>query len=448
MQPESFTFSQLELSDVLNQALAELSFENATEAQIKAIPVIQDGQDVVLTANTGSGKTLAYLLPIVGKVIEDYEFLEQPKKGQRVQAIIIAPTRELAVQISSVCEKLIESTELNVCTLIGGEDFKVQQKQLNRFPDIVVATPGRLIEQLDARSLSLREVSQVVLDESDQLCDLGFAEDVQTILGYVDEARSELENASCQTIMVSATTTGRTRKLADDILNDPTFVTVNARRAQNENIRQQMLTADDERHKVQLLCWLLDNEKFGRAFVFVNTKTQADNLCGKLRYHKHRAAVLHSNMKQSVREGTLKSFKEGRANILVATDLAARGLDIDSVDIVVNFDMARKGDEYMHRIGRTGRGGAEGQAFSLIMPNEWNLMSSIERYLKVKFERKFIPELKGSFNGPKKVKASGKAAGTKKKKKTSAKAASATTKSKKNKSKKVRPKRPKGSKES
>lgn len=421
MQPESTTFSDLELAAELLESLHSMALEQATDVQQKAIPAILEGQDIVITASTGSGKTLAYLVPLAQKILSDYEWLEQPKKGQRVQALIVAPTRELASQIAQVCDQLLENTELTVCGLIGGEDFKVQQKALNRFPDIVVATPGRLIEHIDARSFSLLDVSKVVLDESDQLCDLGFSEDVQTILGYVDEALTQKgeqndEVLSCQTVMVSATTTGRTRKLAKDILNDPHILTVNARRAQNDNIRQQMLTADDERHKLQLLVWLLDHEAFGRAFVFVNTKAQADNLCGKLRYHKQKAAVLHSDMKQSVREGTLKAFKEGRANILVATDLAARGLDIDNVDLVVNFDMARKGDEYMHRIGRTGRGGSQGQSFVLIMPNEWNLKASIERYLKVTFERKFIPELKGSFNGPKKVKASGKAAGTKKKK--------------------------------
>ncbi len=419
MQSETFTVSNVELAGELLEALAAMGLKTPTEVQTQAIPAILDGQDVVVTASTGSGKTLAYLIPIAQKILNDYEWLEQPKKGQRVQALVIAPTRELAAQITAVCDQLLENTELTVAALIGGEDFKVQQKVLNRFPDIVVATPGRLIEHLDARSLSLLEVSTVVLDESDQLCDLGFTEDVQAVLGYVDEALSQAdegEERQCQTLMVSATTTGRTRKLAEDILSSPTILTVNARRAQNDNIRQQMLTADDERHKLQLLLWLLDHQTYGRAFVFVNTKAQADNLCGKLRYHKQKSAVLHSDMKQSVREGTLKSFKEGRSNILVATDLAARGLDIENVDLVINFDMARKGDEYMHRIGRTGRGGSQGDSFVLVMPSEWNLMASVERYLKIKFERCVIPELKGSFNGPKKVKASGKAAGSKKKK--------------------------------
>ncbi|GAA3920017.1 DEAD/DEAH box helicase [Litoribacillus peritrichatus] len=411
-------FSEFDLEPELLQAIENMGFTAPTTTQMQAIPAIKEGGDMVVTASTGSGKTLSFLVPMVQKILENYEFLEQPKKGQRVQTIILAPTRELASQINSVCTSLLEFTQLNSCELIGGEDFKDQQKELNRFPDVVIATPGRLLEHLDARSLSLKEVSQVILDESDRLCDLGFADDLLAILGHLDEDQAGTEfELECQTIMFSATTSGRTRKLAEQILKEPQFLTINARRAQNENIVQQIVLADDERHKLKLMVWLLENQPFERAIVFVNTKTQADNLCGKLRYHKQRSAVLHSNMKQSVREGTLAAYKEGRANVLVATDLAARGLDVDNIDVVINFDMARKGDDYTHRIGRTGRAGKQGESFVLIMPNEWNLMSSIERYLKIRFRPKIIEELLGEYRGPKKVKASGKAAGTKKKKK-------------------------------
>ena len=204
---------------------------------------------------------------------------------------------------------------------------------------------------------------------------------------------------------------------ADVLGGARTAITVNTAREQHDSIRQQYILADDDKHKEKILLWLLENEPFERALVFTNTKDQANHLCGVMRYRGQRAGFLHGDVKQDIRNSTTTAFREGKINVLVASDVASRGLDVKGIDLVVNFDMARKGDDYVHRIGRTGRAGEKGLAVAFIAPNEWNLKASIERYLNVTFESRKIKELPGTYKGPKKLKASGKAAGPAKSKK-------------------------------
>ena len=295
--------------------------------------------------------------------------------------------------------------------ITGGEDFKEQGALLRRDPDILIATPGRLIEHLNAGHLKLDQVEVLILDEADRMLDMGFAEDMQRL---VDECANRQ-----QTLLFSATTGGNAlREMVNSVLNDPLHLMVNQIAEMNESTRQQIITADDVPHKERLVHWLLSNEPFRKAIVFTNTRIQADRLYGRLVAQDIDAYVLHGDKDQKDRKRALERFSQGKSRVLVATDVAARGLDIDGLDVVINFDMPRSGDEYLHRIGRTGRAGEEGLAISLICHNDWNLMSSVERYLKQTFERRVIKELKGAYNGPKSVKASGKAAGTKKKKTT------------------------------
>jgi len=280
---------------------------------------------------------------------------------------------------------------------------------LRKVPDILIGTPGRMIEQLNAGNLDLKEVEVLVLDEADRMLDMGFADDVQRLV-------AECVNRQ-QTMLFSATTGGSTlRDMVAKVLNNPEHLQVNNVSDLNATTRQQIITADHNVHKEQILNWLLANETYQKAIVFTNTRAAADRIYGRLVAQDYKAFVLHGEKDQKDRKLAIDRLKQGGVKILVATDVAARGLDVDGLDMVINFDMPRSGDEYVHRIGRTGRAGNDGLAISLICHGDWNLMSSIERYLKQSFERRTIKEVKGTYTGPKKVKASGKAVGVKKKK--------------------------------
>ena len=282
-------------------------------------------------------------------------------------------------------------------------------------PDILIGTPGRMIEHLNAGTLILKDVELLILDEADRMLDMGFADDVQRLVNECDKRQ--------QTLLFSATSGGAAlREMTASVLRDPLHLQLNRVSELNEGTRQQIITAESIEHKEKLIHWLLANETYKKAVIFTNTRVQADRLYGRLVAEGVKAFVLHGEKDQKDRKLAIDRVKEGGVKVLVATDVAARGLDIEGLDLVINFDMPRSGDEYVHRIGRTGRAGAEGLAISLICHNDWNLMSSIERYLKQRFEHRVVKGLKGSYMGPKNLKASGKAAGTKKKKEDKKKA--------------------------
>jgi superfamily II DNA/RNA helicase len=396
-------FSDIALDPQLETNLKTLGFTEATEVQQKAVPLLLEGQDLLVSAPTGSGKTASYLIPIVQSLIGQKSPTRQPR------ALVLVPVRELAEQVQSQFDRLTEGLDLEAVSVVGGEDFKVQERKLAK-ADLVIATPGRLMPHLENRSLELDSLDFLILDEADRMLETGFKENLDQIIGASPDIR--------QTLLISATLPSAIRTLAKNILVDAEWIKVGQKREVSEEIQQFILLSDDQSHKDKQLCWLLKNESYKKAIVFSNSKTQAKRLDGFLRYHKFKAALLHGDVQQKGRFATIEGFRKGTTNVLVTTDLASRGLDIADVDLVINVEMPRKGDIYLHRIGRTGRAGATGQAISLIDPPEWNLMSSIERYLKTRFQRKFIKELAGHYKGPKKVKASGKAATTKKKKKT------------------------------
>ncbi|MBT8766557.1 DEAD/DEAH box helicase [Pseudomonas boanensis] len=396
-------FAQFALHERLLKAVAELNFVEPTPVQVAAIPPALEGRDLRVTAQTGSGKTAAFVLPLLNRLIGDAE------KRVRVRALILLPTRELAQQTLKEVERFSQFTFIKSGLITGGEDFKVQAAMLRKVPDVLIGTPGRLLEHLNAGNLDVKQVEVLVLDEADRMLDMGFAEDVQRLAG-------ECSNRA-QTLLFSATTGGAgLREMVASVLRDPLHLRLNAIAELNEGTRQQIITADDPAHKERLVHWLLENETYQKAIVFTNTRVLADRLYGRLVAGGFKAFVLHGEKDQKDRKLAIDRLKQGGVKVLVATDVAARGLDVDGLDLVINFDMPRSGDDYVHRIGRTGRAGGEGLAISLICHTDWNLMSSIERYLKQSFERRVIKELKGSYSGPKKVKASGKAAGVKKKK--------------------------------
>ncbi|MDH0729364.1 DEAD/DEAH box helicase [Pseudomonas sichuanensis] len=396
-------FSQFALHERLLKAVAELKFVEPTPVQAAAIPLALQGRDLRVTAQTGSGKTAAFVLPLLNRLVD------RSGPSVEIRALILLPTRELAQQTLKQVKLFSQFTYIKSGLITGGEDFKEQAAMLRKVPDVLIGTPGRLLEQLNAGNLDLSHVDVLILDEADRMLDMGFAEDMERLC-------KECENRK-QTLLFSATTGGAAlRDIIGKVLKDPEHLMLNSVSQLAEGTRQQIITADHDQHKEQIVQWLLANETYQKAIIFTNTRVLADRIYGHLVAKDVKAFVLHGDKDQKDRKLAIDRFKEGGSKVLVATDVAARGLDIDGLDLVINFDMPRSGDEYVHRIGRTGRAGGEGLAISLITHNDWNLMSSVERYLKQQFERRVIKEVKGTYSGPKKVKASGKAAGTKKKK--------------------------------
>lgn len=396
-------FSEFALHERLLKGLEELKFDTPTQVQEAAIPLAIEGNDLHVIAQTGSGKTGAFVLPLLQRLMtEDSQALEP-------RALILLPTRELARQILSEVQRFAKFTFIKAELITGGEDFKVQSAKMRKNPDIIIATPGRALEHLAANSLILSSIQVLVLDEADRMLDMGFTEDVMKLANACPPER--------QTMLFSATKgNAALKRVVEEVQRTPHLLQLSTVRDDTPAITQQVIAADDQAHKEALLKWLLVNESPGKAIVFTNTRVMADRLNGVLRAMDLRVYVLHGEKDQKDRKLAIERLKQGSVGVLVATDVAARGLDIDELDLVINFDMPRSGDDYLHRVGRTGRAGAEGVAISLIAPHEWNLMSSIERYLRRQFERRVVKELPGSYKGPKKTKSSGKPVGSKKKK--------------------------------
>ena len=404
MSAEITSFSDFFIHDRIEKTLEKLRLNIPTDVQKASIPHALDGKDLQVCAETGSGKTLAYLLPMMQK------FLESKSTIQGTRGLILVPTRELARQVFKATKQFTDMNGMNVGLLTGGDDFKFQAAMLRKNPEFIVSTPGRLVDHIKRRSTDLIDLEVLVLDEADRMLDMGFAEDMEIISGECNEGKR-------QTLLFSATLHHKgIARVAAKVLDNPLEITTATVRDKHDNISQQVILADDSAHKDRLLSWLLSNDKFEKAIIFTNTRLESERLNVFLRQHSCRCAVLHGELSQDQRNATMQLFREGKINVLVATDVASRGLDVKGIDLVINYDMARKGDDYVHRIGRTGRAGETGTAISLINHTEWNLKAAIERYIKQDFEPRVIKELKGSYSGPKRLKASGKAAGTKKKK--------------------------------
>ncbi|MDD1608182.1 MAG: DEAD/DEAH box helicase [Methylococcaceae bacterium] len=393
-------FTSFALAEPLLLAVKKMGFEHPTPVQEQAIPPSLAYKDLLVSAKTGSGKTVAFLLPMLQRLLSSRSTLF----GTR--ALILAPTRELARQTYDQCLQLIEFTELKVGLITGGEDFKQHQSLLRRNFEIIIATPGRLLELMNQESGDFSHLEVLVLDEADRMLDMGFSDDVLSIVSHCNAAR--------QTLLFSATLTHfGVIKIADKILTNRKVIALNTLQDEHLQIQQQIILADDNDHKQKLLAWVLLNDEYEKAIIFTNSRLQANALQGPLQGKKLRVGVLHGEMEQKDRNRTMILFREGVINIIIATDLAARGLDVKGINLVVNFDVPRNGIDYIHRIGRTGRVDELGTTITLVKHTEWNLMSSIERFLKQNFIRRTIKELEAKYKGPKKLKASGKAVGSK-----------------------------------
>ncbi len=394
-------FHDLISDSQLRKAIDVLGYEQPTPVQLKAIPAAVAGQNLIVSSKTGSGKTAAFLLPAIQAILA-----KPPVNPSSTRILILTPTRELARQIVKNAEQLLKFTSLKVGMVCGGEELKYQKAMLRKNPEIVVGTPGRLGEHISHKSTEFSGLEFLVLDEADRMLDMGLSDDV---LKITNTCRAER-----QTFLFSATMEqkGLRHLIKQVILGEAQEIYIDEK---PNAITQQMLLADDYKHKEKLLVALLQKSTFEKVIIFTNTKLKASQLDNLLRYNKFRVGTLHGDITQDQRKITLDHFRQGRTTVLVATDVAARGLDIPGVELVVNMDMAYSGDEYLHRIGRTGRADNEGRAVSLVDAKEWNLTKGIERYLGATFELITMPGLKGKYQGPDKTKSSGKSVGTKKK---------------------------------
>ena len=401
-------FEELQLDRRLQLGLDDLGLPDATEVQRQVVPAALSNKDLRVSAETGSGKTLAYLIPLAQKI------LSAPANRQAgTLALILVPTRELARQVHKHCRQLLAKTPVEVQAITGGADFKYQKALFRKNPEIIVATPGRLLEHCEKGSADLSSLQTLVLDEADRMLDMGFREDVLKIANYC--------SASKQVLMLSATLKHKgLGAVAETLLDSPQNISIGQVRQPHSSIFHQLILADSQEHKDKLLVALMQQGGFQRALVFGNKRTTAVRLANLLKYHKLRCGCLQGEMSTEERKHVMHQFNDGKVDIVCASDVAARGLDVKDIDLVVNFDMPHSGDDYLHRTGRTGRAGAQGLALSLVTASDWNLMVSIERYLKLSFERRTLAGLKARYNGPKKQKSSGKATGSKKKRSKSA----------------------------
>jgi len=377
------SFSELALHPLVLNALVEGGYDQPTPVQADAIPPALDGRDVLATAQTGTGKTAAFLLPTLTRLAANPPAPRRDAATPRV--LVLAPTRELARQVLQSARKYGKFLRLNTVELVGGLPYREQLRMLSRPVDIVVATPGRLIDHIERQRLNLSEVEVLILDEADRMLDMGFLEDVEKIAAACARSR--------QTLLFTATLDRRMAKLAEGLLQNPVRVEVAHTTENAAKIEQRLHHADDLEHKRKLLNHFVGLPEVEKAIVFTATKRDADTLARDLWEAGHAAGALHGDMNQTQRNRTIEQLRSGRIRLLVATDVAARGIDIKDVTHVINFDLPRQPEDYVHRIGRTGRAGAEGVAISFAGKVDREALFRIERYTKATMEVHVVPGL-------------------------------------------------------
>ena len=381
------SFDAFDLDEPLQRAIANAGWQRPTPVQQRVIPAVLEGRDLLASAATGSGKTGAFLLPMLQRLSEE------PAPDGGIRALVLVPTRELASQIQSEFLGLGSRTRLTATVIVGGEDRGRQVSALRKNPDLVIATPGRLLEHLATGEADLTQLRFLVLDEADRMLDLGFAADVISIIGASNRER--------QSLLFSATLKhGGLRPLTDHLLNNPQVIEIDAIRAAHPDISHQLILSDELPHKQALLLWLLQQETYDKALVFTNTRARADAIGAFLIGEQVRAAVLHGELDQRERKRVMGLLERGQISVLVASDVAARGLDLTGVERVINLDVPRSGEDYLHRTGRTGRAGQPGIAISLVSAPEWNKMESISRWLGIEVALRRLPGLEARFKGP------------------------------------------------
>lgn len=362
------TFAELQLSPSILKAVNECGYAEPTPIQGQAIPIVLSGRDLIASAQTGTGKTAAFILPSLQRL-----GMPPASKGRGPRVLVLTPTRELAGQVNDSVRAYGKYMRVRSATILGGMPYREQLRLLSQPVDLVVATPGRLNDHLERGRIDLSRVELLILDEADRMLDMGFIEDVERI--------AEKTPAGRQTLMFSATLDGRIEKLARGLLNQPEMVLVAGQKTAKPEIEQRLLVADDLEHKNSMLRHLIGDGSMKRAIVFSATKRDADNIARELRSSGYSAAALHGDMKQPARNRTITDMRRGKIRLLVATDVAARGLDVTGISHVINFDLPKFAEDYVHRIGRTGRAGASGIAISFVSRSEVECLKRIERYI-------------------------------------------------------------------
>jgi ATP-dependent RNA helicase RhlE len=371
------SFESLGLSDKLLRAIADQGYESPTPIQAEAIPAILNQHDVLASAQTGTGKTASFTLPILHMLSQ-----QNQARKRTVRALVLTPTRELAAQVEDSIKTYGKYMPLRVASVYGGVRMGPQIGRLRKGVDVLVATPGRLLDHVGQGTVDLSTVEMLVLDEADRMLDMGFIHDIRKIIQHASPNR--------QTLLFSATFSRQIKKLADDLLNQPKVIEVARTNTVAENVTQVVHPVDRHR-KRELLSHMIGTHDWRRVLVFTRTKHGANRLAEQLQSDGLTSETIHGNKSQGARSRALEAFKRGKVRVLVATDVAARGLDIDELPHVVNFDLPNVAEDYVHRIGRTGRAGNEGDAISLVCVDEHYLLRNIERLLKRDIPKAIVP---------------------------------------------------------
>ncbi|MBY7860517.1 DEAD/DEAH box helicase [Vibrio fluvialis] len=370
------SFFKLGLSEALTQAVAELGYQKPTTIQTKAIPVILQGQDLIAAAQTGTGKTASFVLPILHKLQG-----RETQRKKRIRALILVPTRELAIQVADKVAQYGQHTGLTTLAMYGGVEEQAQKQRLIEGVDVLVATPGRLLDIYGQRAVYFEEVEMVVLDEADRMLDMGFIESINKIIDRLPR--------DAQYLLFSATLSHKVRDLAKTAVNDPFEISIAANQASKSNIEQWLITVDKDK-KSALLSHLITENNWDQALIFIETKHGAAKLASQLEKRGITAEAFHSGRSQAVRVQLLEDFKAGKIKYMIATGVGARGIDIHELSRVVNYDLPFPADEYVHRIGRTGRANAKGEAISFVSKDNFKNLCMIESRLGHLIERRVV----------------------------------------------------------
>ena len=371
------SFKELKLSPEILKSIEEKGYDKASPIQKKAIPLILEGHDLLAGAQTGTGKTAAFSLPILDKM----NVFKRIGKKRTIRTLILTPTRELAVQVAENVRDYGSNLHFKTETIFGGASIHIQKSKLKKGIDIVVATPGRLLDHLQQQTINLQNVEIFVLDEADRMLDMGFIKDIKKIIKYLPKEK--------QTLLFSATFPKEIKSLANGLLQNPKEVQIAERNAVADKVTQCVYPVDKER-KAALLGHSIKKENWYQVLVFTRTKRGADKLAKVLNKNDIKADAFHGNKSQGARTKALENFKAEKTQVLVATDIAARGIDINLLPQVVNYDLPYLPEDYIHRIGRTARAGQEGRAISLVSADEFKMLHSIEKLLKFNLPRTII----------------------------------------------------------